>query len=104
MRASKKKVRRRRNTYLGMGMVAAVAVIFLGALMIQSRDLRSRLAINQARIAQLQEDIESEKDRTKEIEELKEYMQTDEFAEEVARDRLGLVKDNEIVFREENGS
>ena len=30
-----------------------------------------------------------------------EYMQTDEYAAEVARDRLGLVKDNEIVFEEE---
>ena len=28
-------------------------------------------------------------------------MQTDEYAAEVARDRLGLVKDNEIVFEEE---
>ena len=27
-------------------------------------------------------------------------MQTDEYVEEVARNRLGLVKDNEIVFEE----
>ena len=33
--------------------------------------------------------------------ELKEYMTTDEYVEEIARDKLGLVKDNEIVFREE---
>ena len=28
-------------------------------------------------------------------------MTTDEYVEEIARDKLGLVKDNEIVFREE---
>ena len=28
-------------------------------------------------------------------------METDEYAEEVARDKLGLVKDNEIVFKEQ---
>ena len=37
----------------------------------------------------------------KEIEETKEYMQSDEYAEKVARDKLGLVKNNEIVFKEE---
>ena len=26
-------------------------------------------------------------------------MNTDEYVEEIARDKLGLVKDNEIVFR-----
>ena len=31
----------------------------------------------------------------------KEYMQTDEYVAEVARDRLGLVKSNETVFEEE---
>ena len=30
-----------------------------------------------------------------------EYMQTDEYVAEVARDRLGLVKSNETVFEEE---
>ena len=39
--------------------------------------------------------------RTKEIDEQKEYMQTDEYIAEVARDKLGLVKGNEIVFEEE---
>ena len=31
----------------------------------------------------------------------KEYMKTDEYVEEAAREKLGLVKDNEIVFQEE---
>lgn len=104
MGASKKKAlrRRKRNNYLGMGVVAAVALILLGWMLMESRDLSNRLAINQARVAELELSIENENARTKEIEELKEYMQTDEFAEEVARERLGLVKENEIVFKEEN--
>ena len=36
------------------------------------------------------------------IEAEKEYMKTDEYVEEAAREKLGLVKDNEIVFQEEN--
>ena len=50
----------------------------------------------------LEKSIDSEKERTKEIEAEKEYMKTDEYVEEAAREKLGLVKDNEIVFQEEN--
>ena len=32
---------------------------------------------------------------------LKEYMQTDEYVEEIAREKLGLAKDNETVFKKE---
>ena len=39
--------------------------------------------------------------RNVQIDEQKEYMQTDEYIAEVARDKLGLVKGNEIVFEEE---
>ena len=43
-----------------------------------------------------------EKKHAKEIEKEKEYMQSDEYIAQVAREKLGLVKDNEIVFDEEN--
>ena len=35
------------------------------------------------------------------IDKLKEYMQTDEYVEEIAREKLGLAKDNETVFKKE---
>ena len=45
--------------------------------------------------------IEEEQARTQEIEDLKQYMLTDEYAEQAAREKLGLVKENEIIFQEE---
>ena len=39
--------------------------------------------------------------RKEEIDKLKKYMETDEYAEEVAREKLGLVKDNETVFKKQ---
>jgi cell division protein DivIC len=60
------------------------------------------LAVYDARAAALKQSIEEETERTQEIRDLKEYMQTDAYVEEVAREKLGLVKDNEIVFIEEN--
>ena len=44
--------------------------------------------------------IEEEKQRTDDITALKEYMQTDEYIEKTAREKLGMVKDNEILFKE----
>ena len=34
------------------------------------------------------------------IEALKEYMQSDEYAKQVAREKLGLVEGDEIIFKE----
>lgn len=87
--------------HLGMLGIATVVLILLGALMLEGKSLQGRLDVYDARAASLAEDIENEKARTEEIENLNKYMQTDEYAEEVARDKLGLVKENEIVFKEE---
>ena len=71
------------------------------SLMAQSRDLQESLAGYETRAEALSQQIEDEKARTEEIEALKEYMLTDEYAEEAAREKLGLVKENEIIFQEE---
>lgn len=89
------------NNYLGMATIAIVVLILLVGLTMQSNNLKARIAVYDAKAAALQQSIEDEQDRTKEIDEQKEYMQTDEYIAEVARDKLGLVKGNEIVFEEE---
>lgn len=91
---------RKANNYLGMLAISLVVLVLLGALIVQGYGLQNRLSVYEARAAALEESIEEEEARTEEIENLKKYMQTDEYAEEVARERLGLVKDNEIVFQE----
>ena len=85
--------------YLGMAGIAVIALVLLGSLMVQSKTLQQRL---DSKAVALEKSIDSEKERTKEIEAEKEYMKTDEYVEEAAREKLGLVKDNEIVFQEEN--
>lgn len=81
--------------------ISLVAVLLFGILLWQSRDLAGELAEYKKQERSLTKKVEEEKARTKEIDERKEYMQTDAYVEEAARDRLGLVKDNEIIFREE---
>jgi len=45
--------------------------------------------------------ISEEEERTEEIEELRKYVQTKKYVEEVAKERLGLVYENEILFKAE---
>ena len=77
--------------YLGMAGIMVIALVLLGSLMLQSKTLERRRDYYDSKATALEKSIESEK----------EYMKTDEYVEEAAREKLGLVKDNEIVFQEE---
>ncbi|MCB5386428.1 septum formation initiator family protein [Blautia glucerasea] len=81
--------------------ISLIVLILMLSLMAQSRNLQESLAGYETRAEALSQQIEDEKARTEEIEALKEYMLTDEYTEEAAREKLGLVKENEIIFQEE---
>jgi cell division protein DivIC len=100
---SKKRKKKKKVGYNSLGMIAIalVVLVLLGGLMLKSNDLKERLTGYDAKAATLQQQIEDEQTRTEEIDKLKKYMETDEYAEEVAREKLGLVKDNETVFKKQ---
>ena len=103
MTKSGKKSKEKRIGYNHLGMLGIVLVVLmlLVIFMVKGRSIESTLAVYNTRAATLEQEIEDEKARTQEIDEMKEYMLTDEFAEQIAREKLGLVKENEIVFEEE---
>lgn len=103
MKKSKKRKTKKRiaNNYLGMAVISVVVLLLLGGLTVQSQSLKNKVAYYDAQAAELEQQIADEQERTKEISKRREYMQTDDYAAEVARDRLGLIKDNETVFEEE---
>lgn len=101
MRKAKNSQGARKRIRMGMASIGVIAVILLGVLLYEGQSLQSQLSFYQEKEESLNEQIESEKERTKEIDKRKEYMQTDEYTEDVARNKLGLVKDNEVVFEEE---
>ena len=61
--------------------------------------LRAKDQSYQAQEQELEEQIKEEKARSKEIEDLEEYVGTDEYVEDVAKEKLGLVHENEIIFK-----
>ena len=49
----------------------------------------------------LKTQLKEEKERTEEIKEFEEYAGTDAYIEDVAKDKLGLIHKNEILFEPE---
>lgn len=80
-------------------MVMASVVIF-AFVMYLNIDSYMKIKENNLKIQSLQAEYDAEVARTDEITELKKYMQTDKYKESVARDKLGLVSDGQIVFKE----
>ena len=48
----------------------------------------------------IEQQILDEQARTGEIEDLEDYMKSDEYIEQVAKDKLGMVNDGEIIFKQ----
>ncbi len=57
-----------------------------------------QIAKNREEIARLESQIEYEKARMEEVEALKTKVDTDEYIEKMAREKLGMIKENEKVF------
>lgn len=93
--------RKKKQNRLGMFLVATVILILMLVVTVKSVELRGKQAINTQRQEQLLEQIAQEEKRRDEIEEYKKYTQTKKYIEEVAKDKLGLVNEGEIVFKEE---
>ena len=95
-RRRKKQVQQHRRSMLG---ISAVILLLAVMVTVSSVELRAK---NNAYIEQEQEleaDIQAEKERAEEISDLEEYVGTDEYVEQQAKDRLGLVHENEIIFK-----
>ena len=80
-------------------MLAVSFVLVLLVVSANSITLRAKDKAYQAQEAELERQIEEEKERSSEIDELEKYVGTDEYIEEVAKEKLGLVNENEIIFK-----
>lgn len=95
-----KKRQNRLSMILSLMVVAAIIL----AVSVRSVSLRKKLAEYNQNKEQLQEQIAAEEKRSEQIDQYADYVQTDQYVEEVAHDKLGLVKEGEIVFRKDGGS
>lgn len=82
-----------------MTLVLLMMLVVVG---IKSIELREKKAYYAKREDELALQIEQEEQRAEEIKEYETYTQTKKYIEEVARDKLGLVYEGEILFKDEN--
>lgn len=93
-----RRVRRNQSSVKVICMVLLLLCVVCGA---GSLSLKQKEKVLLAQEMELQKKIKAEKERSKEIKELKEYVDTDAYVEDVAREKLGLIHENEIVFKAE---
>lgn len=106
----KKRSRKRRNAAkaanyqnkAAMLVITFVVCILLVVLIVEGQKVNQKIAANAEEIANVQSQIDAENQRTEDIKALQEYMKSDEYIEKEAKEKLGLIKDNEIIFKEKD--
>lgn len=82
--------------------IALVVMVLLVGLLVQSHNLSSQNRQYEAQKSELEQRINDEELRAGEIENLNDYVDSTEYIEKVAREKLGLVYEDEIIFQAEN--
>ena len=85
-----------------MFLVTLVVLMIMVVVAVRSVELQQKIAGYDTQIASLGAQIEAEQTRAEQIEEFGKYTQTKAYVEEVAKDKLGLVYEGEILFQEDN--
>ena len=94
--------RRRHQNRFSLFLVSLVVLMIMVVVAVRSVELQQKIAGYDTQIASLSAQIDAETTRAEEIEEYRKYTQTKAYVEEVAKDKLGLVYEGEILFKEDN--
>ena len=92
--------RKRHQNRFSMFLVSLVVLMIMVVVAVRSVELQQKIEGYDTQIASLNAQIEAENARAEEIEEYRKYTQTKAYVEEVAKDKLGLVYEGEILFKE----
>lgn len=104
MKKRRRDVRQKKHRRACKGSVLAVGAVLLLLVVVVSVNavsLKAKAKSYQAQQIELEQQIEDEKVRSEEIDDLEDYVGTDEYVEDVAKEKLGLVHKNEIIFKAE---
>ena len=93
-----RRIRDQRKHLGAMGILLIVMAVFC-VTAIGSLQLKQKNQTYQNREAALEKQIADETERSKEIEDLETYTKTKKYVEDVAKEKLGLVYEDEILFK-----
>lgn len=95
---SKRRAKRRGGTLS----VSIIVIAFLAVMVVQVVQLKQKESTYAAQKAELEKQYTKESERADEIESMQQYMQRDQYIEDIAKSKLGLAYDNEIIFKEKD--
>ena len=97
--AIERSAKTREQNRLSMWIAALIVGALIMVVLVTCGSLYRRLHSNKERIEELRSEIAKEEQRAEEIEEYKQYTKSREYIEEVAREKLGLVYEGEVIFK-----
>lgn len=95
-----RKIRKRKKRRTGLRLIAAMVLFICGIVIFKRQDLEKEYNSKLLKKEALDRQIENENSVAKDLEEKKAYMHTKKFVEDVAREALGLVYKDEVLFQE----
>ena len=91
-------IRRHKASILLVGGAMFLLVVVVG---VNGMKLSRKNAEYKVQETKIQKELEQEKERAQEIEEIKEHVGTDEYVKEIAKEKLALAGKDEIIFEPE---
>jgi len=94
-------MRRNYKKRTGIGVIALVVLILCGIISYQRIGLDKESSKAELTIERLAAQIEEQEERVVDINNQKAYVQTKRYIEDMVREKLGLVYEDEIIFQAE---
>lgn len=94
-------MRRKYKNKTGLGIVAFVVLILFGIIAYNRVQLEAQNEVAKLQIEKLNNQISDQEERAADIKRQEAYVQTHKYVEEMARDKLGLVYEDEILLKPE---
>lgn len=91
-------MRRRKRNRMGIGFVFLTMLVLFVAITVKKGELVARNDELQEEKARCEKEYATLNEQQKEIEEYKDYVNSDEYVEDIARKKLGLIYPDEIIF------
>lgn len=101
-RRKKRTSRRKRISRFTVFGIIVLSVVICGTMAYKYSVLKTQEKEYSRHLAGLKKEKKEADKRAEELKEYEEYVKTDEYVEEVAREKLGLVYKDEIIFEPDN--
>lgn len=98
--AKKRKSTRRDDNRVGKICIGIILIVFVAVMTVQINKVYQKDQEKIAEEQELRELLQYELDRQEELKEYQEYIKSSEYVEDIAESKLGLLYENQIIFRE----